>query len=66
MEKDNLWTTLAHHTYVARRVYEGDRTLIIFASTYEEAKQKAQKAFGLNSVFVEPLLATDDAQVWEI
>lgn len=59
----------AHNVFVAKRMYAGDKTLIIFAEDIFEAEKKAQKAFGLGKVFVDHIVqasCTDDAEVFEI
>lgn len=63
---------LHEHIFAAKRRYEGDRRLIIFAKDREEAEEKAKKFFGLSSVSVSPLApassayCADDPEVFEI
>lgn len=42
MENKEAYRIIAKHTFVARRSYAGDATLIIFADTLEDAERKAQ------------------------
>lgn len=65
-DEECVYRAAADHIFVAKRRYEGDRTLIIFADDLANAKEKAQAAFGLSSVFVHSLTATDDPQVYEV
>lgn len=64
--KENSYKIIANHLFRAHLKYEGDRTLIILADDIEEAKAKAASVFGINSIFVDRLIPTDNPQVYEI
>lgn len=66
MERDKAYRTIAKHLFRAHRKYEGHKTLIILADSLEEATEKAAAHFGLDSVHVARISATDDPQVYEI
>lgn len=69
MPRDKAFRIVAKHIYEAHRMYSddpADRQLLILADSIEEAKEKAQKAFGISTVFVKPARPTDDPQVYDI
>jgi len=65
-ERAEAYQTIAKHVYEAHRLYGGDRQIIILADNINEAKEKAQKAFGISMVSVNPIVSTIDPQVYEI
>lgn len=66
MDKNQAYGIIANHIYVAKRMYAGDKTLIILADSFDEAKQKAYEHFGTHTDCVHNLDTTDDPQVFEI
>lgn len=63
---ERAYCTLAKHSFIAYRKYEGEETIIIFANDIDEATKKAVEFFGLNSVQVRKLEPTKDPQVYKI
>ena len=47
-------------------MYTGGKTLVILADSIEEATEKARTAFGVSSVVVRCVDATEDPQVYEV
>lgn len=66
MSKAEAFNIIAKHIYVARRMYAGDKTIIILAYSLNEAKEKAFEYFGTQTNHVNKLDSTDDPQVFEI
>lgn len=66
MENKEAYRIIAKHTFVARRSYAGDATLIIFADTLEDAERKAQEYFGTGTVSVHRVETTTVSQVYHI
>lgn len=69
MPREEAFRVVAKHIYEAHRMYSddpADRQLLILADSIEEAKEKAQKAFGISTVFVKLAKPTDDPQVYDI
>lgn len=57
---------IAKHLYRAHRMYTGGKTLVILADSIEEATEKARAAFGISTVIVRRVDATEDPQVYEV
>lgn len=47
-------------------MYTGGKTLVILADSIEGATEKARAAFGISSVIVRRVDATEDPQIYEV
>ena len=65
-EKDTAYRSVAKHIFVAHRMHEGGRQVIILADTLDEAHEKARIALGVDSVFVKRIMPTENPQVYDI
>lgn len=67
MEQKEVYCLIAEHLFYAYRTYSGDRILLVFADSIEEAKVKAEEAFdGSCFVTVNRITPTDNPQIFEI
>ena len=66
LSNDSAYRIIAKHLYRAHRMYTGGKTLVILADSIEEATEKARAAFGISSVIVRRVDATEDPQVYEV
>lgn len=62
----SAYKIVAKHLYRAHRMYTGGKTLVILADSIEEATEKARAAFGISTVIVRRVDATEDPQVYEV
>ena len=66
LSNEGAYKIIAKHLYRAHRMYTGGKTLVILADSIEEATEKARAAFGISTVIVRRVDATEDPQVYEV
>lgn len=66
LSNEGAYKIIAKHLYRAHRMYTGGKTLVILADSIEDATEKARAAFGILSVIVRRVDATEDPQVYEV
>ena len=66
LSNEGAYKIIAKHLYRAHRMYTGGKTLVILADSIEEATEKARAAFGISTVIVRHVDATEDPQVYEV
>lgn len=66
MNREKAYNIMSKHVFIAHLEYDSSKDIVIIADTLDEAKQKAQKFYGLSSVSVDELHETYDSQIYEI